>query len=568
MLARAMILRIPIGISDFRELREKNLLYVDKSGLLVEMIDREGTKVLLLPRPRRFGKTLNLSMIRCFFERRPEDMSHLFQDLAIWRAGEAYRKHFQRYPVIFLTFRGVEASTFDACQAGICHGIEALFQEHSMLLSSGMLNADEARDYVAILDGTAAPSLYEQALGDLSMYLHRATGERAFLLIDEFDTPIRAGFEHGYAVEIIELFRRFFIDSLKDNPHLERGVLTGVLRTAHENIFSGLNNLGVYTLRDRSFSTSFGFTEPEVLALLGEAGLRDRSDEVRGWYNGYVFGGTVMYNPWSVLNCLERDGEGKPYWLNTSANDLIKAALQRHGPRLQPDIEALLGGGGIETVLDENVVLDQIDQSDVTLWSLLVFSGYLKAERRDPGPDELAPRYFLSIPNREVRLVYTTTFQEWFATRMRGHGGDQRRLLEALLDGNAEALERQLGAFVQNVLSYHDLGADEPERIYQAFLLGLFTALEPEYRVRSNRESGKGRPDVLILPARSGKPGVVLELKVAYRKKTLAQALDEGIAQVQKKDYAAELGAVGAEPVHVFVIAFDGKEVRVQNVQP
>ena len=559
-----MPLRIPIGISDFRKLREQGAEYVDKSHLIIEILER-ATEVLLLPRPRRFGKTVNLSMLRYFFEKGPEDLSHLFQDLAVWSAGDRYRKHFQRYPVIFLTFREVKASTFEKCWADIREKIEGLFREHQALLSMGVLDERETRDYRAMLDGTAEEVRYRFALADLTRFLHRATGERAIVLIDEYDQPIHAGFVHGYAEEVLELFRGLLTSGLKDNLHLERGVVTGILRIARESIFSGLNNLGVYTLLDAAFSTCFGFTEPEVEGLLGKAGLLDHRDAVRDWYNGYVFGDTILYNPWSVLSFLDRGGQPKPYWLNTSSNDLINTSLQKHGARLQPALEALLGGGGFEMILEENVVLDRVDYSDVTLWSLLVFSGYLKAEKRPRGPAEQAAHH-LSIPNREVRLVYTSTFQEWFEVRMRDHGADLHRLIHALLGGDAASFEKQLGAFVKNVLSYHDLGADEPERIYQAFILGLFAVLEPEHRVRSNRESGKGRPDVLILPARPGNPGVVLELKVAGGKKTLDQALDEGAEQAQTKDYGAELSVVGAEPIHVFVIAFDGKEVRVRRV--
>ncbi|AGP38879.1 hypothetical protein BE04_02785 [Sorangium cellulosum] len=563
-----MPLRIPLGISDFRELREKGLEYVDKSGLLIEMIDREGTKVLLLPRPRRFGKTLNLSMLRCFFEKRPEDLSHLFQDLAVWKAGDAYRRHFQRYPVIFLTFRDVKASTFEGCWADLTRKVQALYDEHRAVLDGGALSALERRNYEAILDGTAEAALYRQALGDLSRYLHRATGERAMILIDEYDEPIHAGFVHGYAREILEFFRAILTVGLKDNPHLERGVVTGILRIARESIFSGLNNLAVYTLLQKTFSTCFGFTEPEVEALLARAGQHDAMGLVRAWYNGYDFGGTVIYNPWSVLSYLaDAEPELKPYWLNTSSNDLIRATLKKHAARLGPMLEALLRGDGFETVLDENVALDRVDQSDAALWSLLVFSGYLKAEKRPRGPMAQAAHH-LSVPNREVRLIYSGTFQELLEARLRDHGADLHRLLHGLLGGDAALVERQLGAFVKNVLSYHDLGADAantPESVYQVFVLGLLAALEPGHRVRSNRESGEGRPDVLVLPNEPGQPGLVLELKVARGKRTLEQALDDGIEQVRGKDYAAELRAAGADPVHVLVIAFDGKQLRVRR---
>ncbi len=558
-----MSLRLPIGISDFRELREKGLTYVDKSGLLIEMIDRLGTKVLLLPRPRRFGKTLNLSMLRYFFEKQPEDLSHLFEGLAVWEAGETYREHFQRYPVIFITFRDVKATSFEQCRMDIEKKIQALFREHEPLLTSGVLRESEARDYQAILDATAEPTLYRRALGDLSLYLHRATGERAVILIDEYDEPIHAGHVNGYGKEIIDFFRHFLTVGLKDNTHLERGVVTGILRIARESIFSGLNNLAVCTLLEPAFSTCFGFTEPEVVSLLEQAGRSDRLEEARIWYNGYVFGNTVIYNPWSILNFLAWGGATKPYWLNTSSNDLIKKLLEGRTTQLQEIFERLLEGGGIDKIIDENVVLDELETNDDALWSLLLFSGYLKAEPRARKASWLPPSSFLTIPNNEVRLLYVGTFAHWMKARMQGHGGHLDRLIQALLQGDAGALEKQLGAFVKNILSYHDIDPDEPERIYQAFLLGLCAAVEPEHRVRSNRESGKGRPDVMLLPLEPGQPGVILELKVARKNKSLEDVLDEGLKQVAANDYEAELRAAGAQPIHVFVCAFDGKEVRV-----
>ncbi|MCX4242097.1 AAA family ATPase [Paraliomyxa miuraensis] len=561
-------MQLPIGISDFRELREKGLTYVDKSGLIVEMLDHGGSKVLLLPRPRRFGKTLALSMLRCFFERQRDDLRPLFHDLAVWRAGDAYRQHFGRYPVVYLTFRDAKASTFEACQQDLFKKIQVLYREHRAVLDGGVLEVGEARDYQAILDDTAEPVLYRRALGELSRYLHRATGERTIVLIDEYDEPIHAGFVHGYGAQVIELYRAFLTNGLKDNPHLERGVVTGVLRVSRESIFSGLNNLAVHTLLQRSFSSCFGFTEAEVVALMAQAGRSGQLELVRTWYDGYDFGGAVIYNPWSVLCYLaDDDAQPRPHWLNTSSNDLVQRLLQGRAAELHEPFSRLLAGEGVERILDENVVLDRLDDNDDALWSLLVFSGYLRAERRPPVQPSWPPPHRLSIPNAEVRLLYTSTFQQWMKARMKGHGGQLERLLSALLSGDALRFEQQLSAFVLNVLSYHDLRPDEPERIYQVFVLGLLAALEPGHRVRSNRESGKGRPDVMVIPVVAGQPGVVLELKVVRKGQTLERVLDDGWAQAHAMDYAAELRAAGAEPVHVLVVAFDGKTVRVRGAE-
>jgi hypothetical protein len=564
-----MALRLPIGVTEFRELREKELTYVDKTGLLIEMLDMPGAKVLLMPRPRRFGKTLNLSMLRCFFEKRPDgdDLSHLFTDLAVWRAGDAYREHFQRYPVIFLTFREVKGDTFEKCWADIKDKIQELFREHRALLDSGVLDPDEARNYRTVLEATAEPVRYRRALGDLSRYLHRATGERVIILIDEYDQPIHDGYINGYTQEIVEFCRAFLTSGLKDNPHLERGVLTGILRVARENIFSGLNNLGVCTLLDPRFATAFGFTEAEVQDLLSAAGQEDALGEVQRWYNGYRFGGHTIYNPWSVLNFLNWQKGAQPYWLNTSGNDLIRRLIEHHAGRLRREFETLLAGGGIEHTLDENVVFDRLEDDPGALWSLLVFSGYLNAEEQPRLPGARRSTYRLSIPNEEVLLVYIDTFRAWMEKHLRARGGLEP-FVRVLFEGDADGLEQALQALAQAMLSYHDTGKDRAEALYHGFVLGLLAVLEPdEFTVRSNRESGTGRPDVLITPRRAGRPGVVLELKVAYPKqKTLEQALDDGARQLRDNDYAAELRGAGADPIHALIVAFDGKDVRVRSL--
>ena len=556
---------LALGIDDFRMLREQRLEYVDKSPLIRELLDRTGVQVVLLPRPRRFGKTLNLSMLRYFFEKRDEDLSHLFQDLTIWQAGDAYRSHFQRYPIIHFNFKGIKGESWERCWATIREKIVDLYNEHRYLLASGGLSEVGARRYREILDLTADQALYERALFDLSDYLHTHHGEKVIILIDEYDEPIHAGHFHGYAPRILEFLWAFLGGGLKSNVHLYKAVVTGILRVAKESLFSGLNNLGVYTLLATPYRTCFGFTEPEVAALLARRGQADRLEEVRAWYNGYVFGGAVIYNPWSVVSFLDREDErAGPYWLSTSSNDLVRELLERYALRLQPVFEALLEGGSIDRVLDENVVLGEVGDNEGALWSLLVFAGYLKAEELPGDPMERVI-HRLSIPNREVREVYTTTFQRWMEARMRGHGGSLDELCDALLGGNAELLEEQLQAFVTNVLSFHDTGTVKPERVYHGFVVGMLAVLEPGYQVRSNRESGHGRPDVMVRPMQPGKPGVVLELKVARPgKKTLAQALAEGLAQLRMNDYGAELRAAGAPEVHAFAVAFDGKHVRVR----
>lgn len=560
---------IPIGIDDFRALRERKLAYVDKSHLIRELLDAAGVEVVLLPRPRRFGKTLNLSMLRYFFEKRDEDLSHLFAYLSIWQAGEAYRAHFQRYPVIYLSFKGTRFESFELCWGALRKNVQVLFREHRYLAASDRLSEQEHRDFRAILDGTADDTLHHRALLDLSAYLHAHHGQKVVILLDEYDQPIHAGYAHGYAPRILERVRALLGGGLKSNEHLHRGVVTGILRVAKESLFSGLDNLGVYTLLSRRYNTCFGFTEAEVVSLLERTERQGNLNAVRAWYNGYLFGGEVIYNPWSVMSFLDA-GEPTPkaYWVATSSNNLVHEALGRYALQLEPAFEALLEGGSVERTLDENVVLTELHRSEGTLWGLLVFSGYLKAEAA--GMDALERTvYRLSIPNREVREVYATSFRTWMEHRMSSRGGDLSRLTGALLGGDAEGVEGQLQAFVTNLLSYYDPGGVDPERVYHGFVLGLLAVLEPEYLVRSNRESGAGRPDMVIRPRLPGRPACVLELKVARKgKKSPAAALREGLAQIRERGYDAELLAAGASVVHAFAVAFDGKRVRVEAAAP
>ncbi|WP_428266313.1 AAA family ATPase [Haliangium sp.] len=561
-----MPVQLPIGIDDFRKLRTRGLAYVDKSQMICDLIDLQGVEVLLLPRPRRFGKSLNLSMLRCFFERSDEVLGHLFEDLTVWSAGPEYRSHFQRYPVIYLDFKGIKPDTFEACRTRLRKHIQVLFDRHQAVLDRPDVTEREARDYRAVLDGSAGDEVFERALLDLSALLHRATGEPVVVLIDEYDAPIHAGCLGGYANEVIAFFRAFMTEGLKSNPHLHRAVLTGILRVARESIFSGLNNLSVCSVLEPSFADAFGFTEPEVQDLLTLVDASEHLPTVQRWYNGYVFGSHVIYNPWSVLSFLQWGRQPKPYWLTTSANRLIEQVLGVHATRLQPDFEALLAGGGLERVIDENVVLDVLERSERALWSLLLLSGYLKAEPcgvTDTG----RPKHRLSIPNQEVRLVYTETFRQWMQDRMRGHGGSLDALTSALLDGDAPGVERELQALAVDLVSYHDTGGTRPESFYQGFVIGLLAVMEETHLVRSNRESGTGRPDVMIRPRQPGRPGVVLELKVARGGATaLDAALDAAAAQIAEHGYDAELRAAGAVPVHAFAVAFDGKVVRVRAV--
>ncbi len=556
--------KIPIGIDSFRRLRSEGFTYVDKSLFVRDVLD-DSAAVILLPRPRRFGKTLNLSMLGCFFDRTASDARTLFDGLALMGEDEHVWSHANRYPVIQISFKEAKSTTWDTTFGIVRNTLADLFREHRGVLEGGTLDAPQEKSFLRVLDGSASLAELALSLLHLSAALHARHGEEVMILVDEYDAPIHAAYLGGYLAEALDFFRILLGAAFKGNPHLRKGVLTGILRVARENIFSGLNSLDVCSLLSPQFRTAFGFTEPEVRDLLDRTGYPDALATARSWYNGYVFGGEVIYNPWSVLSFIRRGGEPGPYWLNTSSNDLVRELLQKHAPVVQSDIEALLDGRAIERIPDESVALTSLETDPNALWSLLLFSGYLKAVRLPSSPLEQAP-YALSIPNLEVRQVYLQTFSEWLRNALVRHGGSLDTLLSSLLAGDAARLQAQLAALALETFSYHDLGGSRPEQFYQGLMIGLTAALLPDFEVRSNRETGKGRADMLLRPRKQGKPGVVLELKVARSRAGLRRALAEGMAQIQEMGYAAELTSAGVTPVRCVVVAFDGKEVRVEAV--
>lgn len=558
-----MRFRTPIGISDFRSLREQGAAYVDKTHFVAEIL-ADPAVALLLPRPRRFGKTLNLSTLRCFVEKTNWDASPLFADLAIWQDPDA-RRHFQRHPVIFLTFKDTKQSSWAACLSDIADLLAREYLRHG-LLDDERLGEHDRRAIERVVRREASPVELQKSLRDLSEILAHRHGEKVVLLVDEYDTPIHASYTNGYYDEAVSFFRNFLSAGYKDNPHLFKGVLTGILRIARESLFSGLNNLAVHSILSRRYATAFGFTEAEVVAIAAAEGLSDRMDELARSYNGYLFGDQVIYNPWSIVNYFAAPENGfRPYWVATGSDDIVRGLLLGGGPGLRADLEALLRGEEIEKPVDENVVLRDLAQRPDALFSFLLFSGYLKATETVLDESGIT-RCRLAIPNREVRTTYETVFRSWLERTL---GGDDRvqALSRALLLGHAEEFERLLEDMIVNALSYHDLGGGTPERVYQAFIVGLLVHLAPQYEVRSNRESGFGRYDIAVTPREPGKPGAILELKVLdeRRQETIEQALASALSQLARKDYAAELRARGADPIHEFAAVFDGKRAWVRR---
>ena len=568
--------KLPVGLSDFQKVIEGDYYYVDKSLLIKEVID-QGAETLLIPRPRRFGKTLNLSMLRYFFEKpalptalgRPgtaADTSGLFRRLKIWQAGEEYTGKQGKYPVIFLTFKDVKTNQWNKCLDEVKDIIGEEYKRHDYLLDGNILRDDEKNSFGRIIDLRAESGEYARSLKKLSAYLAHFHRQKVILLIDEYDTPIQAGYVNDYYAEVIGFMRNFLSGGLKDNVHLEKGVLTGIMRVAKESIFSGLNNPGVFTLLQPEFSAAFGLTEDEVGQALKDFNLEDRYENVRNWYNGYVFGERVVYNPWSIINYLNsRDKKFRAYWLNTADHTIIEQLLTRGGIELKSELESLINGDGVEKPIDENIVFSELDKKENVLWSFLLFGGYLKYETQ--RPDDVDPAKILCrlvIPNQEVRSAYLGIVQQWFSSRM-----ENRKLqimLQALVKGEVKEFERYFREMIVNIFSYHDFSA-ESEKVYQAFVIGLLVWLSGRYEVKSNAESGYGRYDVMLIPKDQRAAGIIIEFKKinASRRETKDRAIARAFEQIEEKKYANELLARGVQEIRKLAIVFKGKQVWVKE---
>ncbi len=560
--------RLSIGPSDFAALREPGVLFVDKTDLIRRVL-LDKFQTLLFPRPRRFGKSTNLSMLRYFLGQSDKDHSALFQGLSIWRSPEA-REHFQRHPVIYLTFKDVKCADWPACLAMIGELLADAYDQHGPALAQAALTDRQRRQIRDVVEGKASAVQRSEALRYLSAFLAKAHGERVVILVDEYDTPLHEAFVRGYYDEASSFFRGLFTGAFKDNEHLFKGVMTGILRIAKESMFSGLNNLGVYSLLKKDFATDFGFTEPEVQDLRDRLGSSRDMEELRSWYNGYDFGGQVIYNPWSLLCALGSDNSPlQPYWVNTASDELIRELLYRFGGGEQGEMESLLRGEGVRKVLLEDTVLRDIYQEPDALWSFLLFTGYLKAQDVEVVLENDRSQTWgtLRVPNREVNSVFGNLFDRWLKQGLGGESARQQMIV-VLLTGDLERFQEHLQRLLVESASFHDVSGKRmkmpPEHVYQMFILGLLVSM-PRHRVTANREGGHERYDVLISPKEAGQPGAVLELKVKSKAggATLLPTLAAAKKQLLLQDYAAELRALGAAPIQQIAVAFDGKRVLV-----
>ncbi len=572
---------IALGESNFLLLRENARNYfVDKSHFITRVLT-DASPVQLFPRPRRFGKTLNLTMLKAFVERDlvddEKDWPHgwAFEGLQVMQDADFVACHAGKYPVIFLTFKDIKVSDWQGCLKKILMLLSTEIWRHL-----GKRNLDEDSRSLApmlrqslsrIIYGEADAADAETVLLSLAQILSHLTGQKVMILIDEYDTPILSAWTHGYYDEAITFFRNFLGAGLKDNPYLAKGVLTGILHIAKESVFSGLNNLEVYSLLRRQHACSFGFTQDEVSRVLDAFELLNHSHQITQWYDGYIFGDTTIFNPWSILNFLKAPEEGcRPYWLNTSSNDLVRelvlARAASDNDRLQQELHRIAAGAQLEKVLDDHIVLRSIRADDDSLWHLLAMTGYLKAQFAGLTPDNRRQVYRLAIPNLEVSLFYEDTLQAWL-NQISGDAGAIPAMLRALLQGRMDDFALLLQEIALAVLSYHDVGGKAPERFYHALLLGMFLNLRMSYEVTSNRESGLGRYDMALIPKTAGQRGFIIELKKALKKDRLEAKAQEALEQAQAREYVTVLRQRGANPLVLVGIALRGKDVMVRWAQ-
>ncbi len=545
--------RLPVGISDFRKLRERNDYYTDKSEFIDEIID-SSAEVILLPRPRRFGKTLNMSMLNYFFEKCDQDRTSLFDGLKI-RDCECFETHQGQYPVISFTFKDLKELSYESFLRKMKKLVQLEFERHDRVLQSDKVTRTEKRFFDSVLNDTAHPEEYSDALFFLSRCLTRYYEKRTVILIDEYDTPLNTGYIYGYYKEVVNFIRNFLSAGLKDNPDIFKGVITGILRIAKESIFSGFNNPGVYTLLDRKFSEYFGFTDDDVRDMLTAYDMADRYDEVSYWYNGYKFGNLVMYNPWSLIGYLDNQGEAKAYWINTSDMTMIERLVTREGRELKIGLDELLEGKTIEKPVYESIVMRDLEELSDLLWSFLLFSGYLKTVRKIDYKT-----YELAVPNFEIQSIYHNLVEKWFTSKVEHNL--LMDMIQALEASDMNLFERLLRKIVTEIMSFHDL-AGEPEKVYHAMILGMLTWMSDKYDIRSNRESGYGRFDIMMKPKDMQAQGIVIEFKKIEAKSEDAykEVLKDALAQIEKRGYKTELEAAGITDILKIAVAFRGKEL-------
>ena len=546
---------LPIGVSDFK-LATTGYYYVDKTLMIRDFLDKK-PMVSLFTRPRRFGKTLNMDMLRVFFEKTNEDTSVYFKDKQIWQCGNYYTKHQGQYPVIFLTFKDIKSMTWEETFQKIRRLISLEFIRHNELETSSVLTSYEKEQYHLLAGDTGDEVDCQMGLQLLSLLLHKHYGRECIIIIDEYDTPIQQGHTCNFYPEIVNFMRNFFSGGLKDNPHLAFGFLTGILRVAKESIFSGMNNLKTYSILDDGYSSYFGFTEKEVKDMLRYYGKDDKYNELSEWYDGYRFGNTEIFNPWSVINYISDNCFPKAFWQSTGSNDIIGEIIQTATPEITKDLYKLLCGEKIAAYIDTGVIYPEVQNNPYSIYSFLLVAGYLKVANIYPQSDGNF-MCDVAIPNKEITFVY-----EKEVLNRTNQNSLAISISQAIFSKDTQKLQALLEDFMVKSISSID-GANEG--FYHGMMLGLCAILGNRYKIHSNRESGLGRFDIQLMPLTKGMPGFIFEFKHTKDEHTDLSALaDSALQQIEAKKYDTELRDNGVNSIIRIGIAFRGKSAVVRR---
>lgn len=554
---------LPIGISDYVR-AQSEYYYVDKTLLIKDFLDRKPL-VSLFTRPRRFGKTLNMDMLRVFFEISKENTGKYFEDKAIWKCGEEYRSHQGKYPVIFLTFKDVKFDTWEATIDKIKGLLQEEYGRHQELLASDKLSAYEKEYFGKILDSSANEVELASALERLSKMLTSHYGKAPIIIIDEYDTPIQEGYAKDFYEEIIGFMRNFFSGAFKDNKNLSYGFLTGILRIAQESIFSGLNNLTVNSVMDEEYDRYFGFTEDEVEQMLDYYGVSEKEAELKEWYDGYLFGKEEIYNPWSVINYISKGCIPQAYWVNTGKNEVLEDVLKVATDDITERLYSLLQGERVIARIDQNVVYRSLTEEPANIYSLLLVAGYLKTPKKELQGDG---SYLceVSIPNKEIAAVYKNEILSHLLQIGAISRTTANKIAESLYANDDRKLQGAIAEYMDKAISFYDAGT---ESFYHGLMLGLIALMDNRYKIKSNRESGDGRYDISMFPKEERNPGIIMELKwkKALSTEELDRLAEDALVQIEDMRYDSEMKEEGIKEILKFGIVFTGKNVCIKTVK-
>ena len=560
---------ISIGNQSFESIREKDNFYIDKTNFIREWWDNDDT-VTLITRPRRFGKTLNMSMLECFFSNKYKDRGDLFEGLEIWN-DEKYRKLQGTYPVIFLSFAEIKQNNYNDAVEKIKRIICEVCQQFDFLKNWDGLTEIEKKN-ISNISYNMSDVMAQDLIKNMSNYLSRYYGKKVIILLDEYDTPMQEAYVNGYWEELVAFTRSLFNSTFKTNPYLERAIMTGITRVSKESIFSDLNNLKVITVTSDEYSKCFGFMEDEVFAALDEQGLSSEKEKVKLWYDGFTFGDEKdVYNPWSIINFLD-EKKYKTYWADSSSNGLVNELIRTGSAEIKKTMETLMAGGTVEKNIDEQIVFEQLKTNKDAVWSLLLASGYLRVETFRTEGRLNKKIYSLKLTNYEVEQMFGTMIERWFG----GADVPYNEFINAMLNGDIESMNEYMNRVTRGVISYFDTGKtpsdEEPERFYHGLVLGLMVDQVDNYILNSNRESGYGRYDIMLEPidkTNEKYPGIVIEFKVINHRKenTLEETVAAALKQIEEKNYDVELVKRGVkeENIHHYGFAFRGKEVLIDG---